>query len=248
VCQLKVRRKKQTNPNHVVIRCAEKTVVQGHASDTRNYVRVRFPKLDQKYPFKESPGLPKNCFVAAISISPETTELCFYNYSGQEFILPKDYKLGYIELLEAPQYTPVKPVDVVQCHFRKATEPLRSSTVTKTATNEVATAPISTTASRQVPKKTSSPLGSISMPRCTRCPPPSLRTSVRPSFSLVRSFLPPLHRPPFFFYQRPFFSRPLPWKPPFGIPHDCQNMLFFPPKPGLQLQLLVKLFTCAINC
>src|SRR5271163_3882403 len=62
VCQLKVRQKKQTNPNHVVIRCAEKTVVQGHASNTKNYVRVRFPKLDQKYPFKESSGLPKNCF------------------------------------------------------------------------------------------------------------------------------------------------------------------------------------------
>ena len=69
-----------------------------------------FPKLDQSYPFKEFPGLPKECFVCAPSISPHTTKVSFYNYSREEVILPKDYKLGYIELPVLPQYTPVKLV------------------------------------------------------------------------------------------------------------------------------------------
>jgi len=147
MCQLKVRRKNlQSNLNRVTVRCAKKIVVRDRNNSNfygTNYVRVRFPKLEQEYLFKEFPGLPRNCFVAAKSISPETTELYLCNYSGQDFILPKDYKLGYTELPDPPQYTPVSPVEVGQCHFRKAIN-LRSSTVT----NEVATTSVMATSSR----------------------------------------------------------------------------------------------------
>ena len=147
MCRLKIQRKNlQSNPNRVVVRCAKKIVVRDRNNSNSygtNYVRVRFPKLEREYLFKEFPGLPRNCFVAAKSISPETTELYLCNYSGQDFILPKDYKLGYTELPDPPQYTPVSPVEVGQCHFRKAIN-LRSSTVT----NEVATTSVMATSSR----------------------------------------------------------------------------------------------------
>ena len=256
VCQLRVRRKNlESNPNRIVVRCAEKIVVRKNSYGIDNYVQVRFPKLDQEYPFKEFPDLPKNCFIAALSISPETTKLCVYNYSGQEFILPKDYKLGYIELPETPQYTPVKPVDVVQCHFRKVAEPdsPRSSTVT----NEVATVSNKATSPRQVANKTSSTLEKVPVasPKRVRCPP-SLRTFVPPS--PVYSSRSPLRRSPFFFYRPQFFSFSFP--PPSTTyqgnndhlgPYSyllCRRPPSFPPKPGLQLPPLVKLFTCAINC
>src|SRR5271155_4984352 len=256
VCQLRVRRKNlQSNPNRIVVRCAEKIVVRKNSYGIDNYVQVRFPKLDQKYPFKEFPNLPKNCFVGALSISPETTKLCVYNYSGQEFILPKDYKLGYIELPETPQYTPVKPVDVVQCHFRKVAEPdsLRSSTVT----NEVATVSNKATSPRQVANKTSSTLEKVpaASPKRVRCPL-SLRTFVPPS--PVYSSRSPLCRSPFFFYRPQYFSFSFP--PPSTTyqgnndrlgPYSyllCRRPPSFPPKPGLQLPPLVKLFTCATNC
>jgi len=72
------------------------------------------------------------------------------NWSGKDVTIPKDFKFGCIELSEAPQYTPVKPVDVVQCHFRKVEpEPQRSSTVT----NEVASASVTATSPRQVPRR-----------------------------------------------------------------------------------------------
>jgi len=257
VCQLRVRRKNlESNPNRIVVRCAEKIVVRKNSYGIDNYVQVRFPKLDQEYPFKEFPDLPKNCFVAALSISPETTKLCVYNYSGQEFILPKDYKLGYIELPETPQYTPVKPVDVVQCHFRKVAEPdsPRSSTVT----NEVATVSNKATSPRQVANKTSSTLEKVPVasPKRVRCPP-SLRTFVPPS--PVYSSRSPLRRSPFFFYRPQYFSFSFP--PPSTTYQGNNDRLgpysyllcrrprrLFPPKPGLQLPPLVNFFTCATNC
>ena len=191
-------------------------------------------------------SLPSRCYFESGSlIHGDLKEVRISNFNDKNVILPKDYKLGYIEIPVLPQYTPVKPVDVVQCHFRKAAEPqqqLRSSTVT----NEVATASIGMTPSRQVPKKTSSPCESAPKmsPKSARCPPsllpssvpspPSLRTAV-PSFSPVHSFLSPLGRSPFvFFYRRPLFSHPLLWQSPLEIPCDCQNVLSFPPKPGWQ--------------
>jgi hypothetical protein len=243
-CHLKVQRKKRTTSNRVVIRCAKETVLRSgntqENSFTKTLVPIRFPKLDGYHAIKEY-GLPSRCYLWGSNIRWDTKEVEITSHGDEDFILPKDYKLGYIELPVQPQYTPVKPVDVVQCHFRKAAEPqeqLRSSTVT----NEVATASIGTTSSRQVPKKTSSPCESAPkmFPQSARVPPPSLRSSVPSppsvsSFPPVHSFLGPLRRSPFFFfYRRPPFSHPLLWQSPLGIPCDCQNVLFFPLKPGWQ--------------
>src|SRR5271155_5258680 len=196
-CRLKVRRKRQTN--RIIIRCAKETALKPW--DT--VVPVRFPKLEGEYWFRQYPGrLPSFCFSGSGRIGRDKKEIQIYKCSDEEVIIPKDFKLGYIELPVLPQYTPVKPVDVVQCHFRKAAEPqeLRSSTVT----NEVATASISTTSSRQVLQKTSSPLekAPAAPPKRVRspCPPLSLRTSVPPS-SPVHSSCSPLRRSPFFFYR-----------------------------------------------
>src|SRR5271170_486991 len=207
-CRLKVRRKRQTN--RIIIRCAKETALKPW--DT--VVPVRFPKLEGEYWFRQYPGcLPSFCFSGSGRIGGDKKEIQIYKASDKEVIIPKDFKLGYIELSVLPQYTPVKPVDVVQCHFRKVAEPEspRSSTVT----NEVATISIKATSPRQVTKKTSSPLekAPAAPPKCVRSPPPppSLCTSV-PSFPPVHSFLPPLRRSPFFFYRRQLlsFSFPLP--------------------------------------
>src|SRR5271154_906311 len=146
-CQLKVRRKKQTN--HIVIRCARKTELQ----PWETLVPVRFPKLEKEYKFKRYHCLLNDCFFGYNErLSGERKELGIYNCSSKKVIIPKDYKLGYIELPDPPQYTPVKLVDVVQCHFRKVAKPLRSSTVTNEVTSVKATSP------RQGTKKTSSTL------------------------------------------------------------------------------------------
>src|SRR5271156_5455910 len=176
VCQLKVRRK-QRDSSHIVIRCAQATVVR-EGAHLFEQVRVRFPQLEKKkYPFKACSNLPKGCHIFQNEISGDWTKIIVTNWSDKDVTIPKDFKLGYIELPEPPQYTPVKLVDVVQCHFRKAAEPqeqLRSSTVT----NEVTTASIGTTPSQQVPKKTSSPCESAPKmsPKSARCPP-SIRSS-----------------------------------------------------------------------
>src|SRR5271154_4094491 len=176
-CQLKVRRKRQTN--RVIIRCAKETALK----PWETVVPVRFPKLEGEYWFREYLGrlsalASAFCWTRSCLIGGDKKEIQIYKCSDEEVIIPKDFKLGYIELPVLPQYTPVKPVDVVQCHFRKAAEPqeLRSSTVT----NEVATASISTTRSRQVPKKASSPCESTPKmsPKSARCPPSPLRSSV----------------------------------------------------------------------
>src|SRR5271154_4096097 len=136
VCQLKVRRKKQTS--HIVIRCARKTELQPRET----LVPVRFPKLEKEYQFKGYHCLPNNCFFGCNErLSGERKELGIYNCSNKKVIIPKDYKLGYIELPDPPQYTPVKPVDVVQCHFRKVAKPLSSSTVTNEVASVKATSP-----------------------------------------------------------------------------------------------------------
>jgi hypothetical protein len=200
-----------------------------------NYnIPIRFPtlKLDE-YKFNAYPLPTTGCkYNFDPVIRKDMKELYMYNFGYYDVTIPKDHKLGYIELPETPQYTPVKPVDVVQCHFRKAAEPEspRSSTVTNEAASVKATSP------RQVTKKTSSALEQVPTvsPKSVRCPPPSLRTAV-PSFPPVHSFSSPFRRSSFFFFcRRPLFSHPLPRQSPFGIPYDCQNVLFFPPKPGWQ--------------
>jgi hypothetical protein len=258
-CQLKVRRK-QRESSHVVVRCAQSTVVRAGAHLIKEQVPIRFSQLEKRYyPFKASSNLPKGCHLFMDRMSGHSTDIIVYNWSDKDVTFPKDFKFGYIELPEPPQYTSVKPMDVVQCHFRKVTEPepQRSSTVT----NEVTTASTKATHSRQVPKKTSSLSESAPKmsPQSVRCPPPSLRTSVPLSFSPVRSLLPPLRRSPFFF-SRPQFLFSLSFPPPsttnqgFNIPLGfyvyllCRQPPYFPPKPGLQLPPLVKLFTFATNC
>src|SRR5271155_5746647 len=174
-CRLKVRRKRQTN--RIIIRCAKETALKPW--DT--VVPVRFPKLEGEYWFRQYPGcLPTFCFSGSSRIGGDKKEIQIYKASDKEVIIPKDFKLGYIELSVLPQYTPVKPVDVVQCHFRKVAKPPRSSTVT----NEVAS--VSATSPRQVTEKTSSALekAPAASPKRVRCPPPSLRTSVH-TFSPV---------------------------------------------------------------
>jgi hypothetical protein len=228
ICQLRVRRKNlQMNPNRIMIRCAEKTVVQKHVHGRDNYIRVRFPKLEQEYPFKQFPGLPKGCFVAAKSILPGAMELYVCNFSGEDFVLPKDYKLGYIELPESPQYTPVSPVDTAQCHFLKAAEPeslmiaaMPSSRSQQHAVNLVSKTSLSSPASVHSSQ-------SASCPRVPVC---------RSFVSSFLSFIPLLHQSPFFSYRCPFFFffPPSSWRPSFDIPYARQNTSSFPPKPGWQ--------------
>jgi hypothetical protein len=247
VCQLKVRRR-QRDSSHVVIRCAQTTVVPAGAGNERR-VPIRFPRLeDREYPFKVRPDLPNGChIIMQPKIDGHCTSIWVYNWSNEDVTIPKDYKFGYIELPESPQYTPVAPVDVVQCHFRNTVD-LGSSTVTNKA------ASIKATSLRQVPNNTSSPCENAPKmsPKRVRCPPPSLRTSVPLFFSPVRSLLHPLRRSPFFFSLS--FSPPSTTNQGFNIPlgfylHPlCRRPPSFPPKPGLQLPPLVKLFTCATNC
>jgi hypothetical protein len=65
---------------------------------------------------------PKRLFCCRQVYITRSKEFYVCNFSGEDFVLPKDYKLGYIELPEPPQYTPVSPVDTAQCHFLKAAE------------------------------------------------------------------------------------------------------------------------------
>jgi len=229
-CQLKVRRRKERN--HVVVRCAKQTVLK----PGENIVPVRFPKLEEDYWFQAYYYcLPPCCaFYTLGRLGGDQKEIQIDNYSDEQIVIPKDKRLGYIRLPVLPQYTPVKPVDVVQCHFRKVAEPEspRSSTVT----NEVTTVSINrATSPRHVIKKTSSTLQNApaAPPTSVRCLP-FLCMSVPPS-SPVHSSRFPLRRSSFFFFhRRPLFSHPLLWQSPLGIPCDCQNVIFFPPKPGWQ--------------
>ena len=265
-CKLRVRGKTRT---HVAIRCAKQTVLKcGKTPEKRwtdTLVPIRFPKLERGSHWLERSPLPNRCYLENSRVVRwDTKEFTLSNFGDEDVILPKDYKIGYLELSVIPR-APVKPVDVVQCHFRKAAKPQeqqRSSTVT----NEVATASIGATPSRQVPKKTSSPCKSAPKmsPKSARCPPSPLRSSTPPplvpSFSPVRSFLPPPRRSSFFFYRPPlfFFFSFLPPSTTYQGNNDPLGFYLylpcrrqppsFPPKPGLQLPPLVKLFTCATRC
>jgi len=233
VCKLRVRGKTRT---HVAIRCAKQTVLKcGKTPEKRwtdTLVPIRFPKLERGSHWLERSPLPNRCYLENSRVVRwDTKEFTLSNFGDEDVILPKDYKIGYLELSVIPR-APVKPVDVVQCHFRKVAEPesLRSSTVANEGASVQATSP------RQVTKKTSSALEKATAvsPKSVRRPPPSLRTAV-PSFSPVHSFLSPLCQSSFFFfYRRPLFCHPLLWQSPLGIPCDCRNVLFFPPKPGWQ--------------
>ena len=261
VCQLKVRRK-QRGSSHVVVRSAQSTVVPaGVFPWKRPSTRIRLPRLeDREYPFKVRPDLPTGCYIVNPKLNGHCKDIWVFNWSKEDVTFPKDYKFGCIELPESPQYTPVAPVDVVQCHFRKAAEsqqPLRSSIVT----NEVATASISTTPSRQVPKKTSSPCESApkASPKRVQCPPRSLRTSAPPSSPVYSSRF-PRGRSPIFFYRPQYLSFCFPpssttYQGPNNDPlgsylyPPCRRPpRVFPPKPGLQLPPLVNFFTSATNC
>jgi len=113
-------------------------------------VYQRFPTLEHKnYSFKIYPNqsdLQKGCYIFETVINGATKHLWVNNFSGKDVHIPKNFKLGYIELPESPQYTALSPMedlkssvdDVMQCHFRKSAEadPQRSSIVT----NEVAAA------------------------------------------------------------------------------------------------------------
>src|SRR5271154_1930952 len=120
VCQLKVRRK-QRESNRVVIRCAQTTVVRkGPVIVEPQLIRVRFPQLEKRYyPFKAYSNLPKGCHIFMDKMNGDWPNIIVYNWTDKDVTLPKDFKFGYIELPEPPQYTSVKLVDVVQCHFRK---------------------------------------------------------------------------------------------------------------------------------
>src|SRR5271170_5462033 len=256
-CRLKVRRKRQMN--RVIIRCAKETALK----PWETVVPVRFPKLEGEYWFREYPGrlsalASAFCWTRSCLIGGDKKEIQIYKCSDEEVIIPKDFKLGYIELPVLPQYTPVKPVDVVQCHFRKVAKPPRFSTLT----NEVAS--VSATSPRQVTEKTSSALkkAPAASPKRFRCPPSSLRPSVpsppsAPSFlsRSVRSFRPPLRRLSFFFYRPQYFSFSFP--PPsttnqgfnrplsfYSYPFCRRPPPFFPPKPGLQQTTLVTSPVC----
>jgi hypothetical protein len=245
-CRLKVRRKRQMN--RVIIRCAKETLLRGCSyrdsgdSYPRSYgdnIPIRFPtlKLDE-YKFNEYPLPTTGCkYSFDPVIRKDMKELYMFNFGYYDVTIPKDHKLGYIELPETPQYTPVKPVDVVQCHFRKAVD-LRSSTVTNEAASVKATSP------RQVTKKTSSALerAPAVSPKSVQHPPPSLRTFV--PFSPVYSRF-PLRRSPFFFYRPQFFVSSFP--PPSTTYQGNNDPLgfnlylpwrrkppSFPPKPGWQ--------------
>src|SRR5271155_234301 len=242
VCQLKARRK-QRDSSHIVIRCAQTTVVRAGVRVVPEKIRICFPQLEKRYyPFKACSNLPKACHIFMKEMSGHGTNIIVYNWSDKDVTIPKDFKLGYIELPEPPQYTPVKLVDVVQCHFRKVAEPEspRSSTVT----NEVATVSIKATSPRQVTKKSSSTLekAPAASPKPVQCLP-SLHTSVPPSPVYSSRF--PLRRSPFFFYrpQYFFFSFPPPsttnqgFKIPLGFylyPVWRRLPPSFPPKPGWQ--------------
>src|SRR5277367_4725839 len=113
-CHLKEQRKKRTTSNCVVIRCAKQTVLKsGETHGTDTLVPIRFPKLEGKQScWLKEYDLPFCCYLGLVRW--DTKEVKVHNYSDKDVIIPKDYKLGYIELPDPPQYTLVKPVDVVQ--------------------------------------------------------------------------------------------------------------------------------------
>ena len=79
VCQLKVRRK-QRDSSHVVIRCAQTTVVRAGIHLERDQVQICFPQLEKRYyPFKAYSNLPKGCHIFMDKMSGDWTEIIVYN-------------------------------------------------------------------------------------------------------------------------------------------------------------------------
>src|SRR5271154_1769342 len=63
VCQLKARRK-QRDSSHIVIRCAQTTVVRAGVRVVPEKIRICFPQLEKRYyPFKACSNLPKACHI-----------------------------------------------------------------------------------------------------------------------------------------------------------------------------------------
>jgi hypothetical protein len=203
------------------------------------YIPIRFPDLDKYAHYTFKPDLDiaalyfKGCTLPN-QLMGETKLFSLKSVTkGQITItIPKGVRLGHIQSPEPPHYSAILPVSIHKispCNVEKPQSLARSSTVT----SEVASTDV--TSLRQVSTKTSSPLGSaLVSPKRARYPRSLRRTSV-PSFSPVHSFLSPIGWSPFFFfYWRLLFSHPLLWQSPLGIPCDCQNVLFIPPKPGWQ--------------
>jgi hypothetical protein len=262
VCQLRLPRRGITNYAVRTSKRAPITVGQGQMK----CIPIRFPDLDKHthYTFKPDLDIAASYFKGCTlqnKLMGETKLFSLKSVTKEDITItvPKGLRLGHIQSPEPPHYSTILPVTIHKispCNVEKPQRLVRSSTVT----NEVATVSVDATSLRQVPKKTKSsyPLGSTSVsPKRARYPP-SLRTVV-PSFYPIHSFGSPLRRSPFFLYRPQYFSFPFP--PPsttnqgFNCPLGFYSYPFcrrptpsLPPKPGLQLPLLVKLFTCGTNC
>ena len=235
VCQLRLPRRGITNYAVRTSKRATITLGQGQMK----CIPIRFPDLDKHshYTFKPDLDIAASYFKGCTlrnKLMGETKLFSLKSVTKEDITItvPKGLRLGHIQSPEPPHYSTILPVTIHKispCNVEKPQRLVRSSTVT----NEVATVSVDATSLRQVPKKTKSscPLGSTSVsPKRARYPP-SLRTVV-PS-SPVHPSRSPLRRSPFFFfYRRPLFSHPLLWQSPLGIPCDCRNVPFFPPKPG----------------
>jgi hypothetical protein len=123
-CQLKVRRKKQKN--HVTVRSAITTVLLPQCG---KHIPIRFPQLGTHdiydvHPYVSQRDIPKGCYAMRDNrLCADKPTMWVVNVGKGPAVISKDTRLGYNKLPDSPQYTPVKPVDVVQCHFRKAAEP-----------------------------------------------------------------------------------------------------------------------------
>jgi hypothetical protein len=236
VCQLRLPRRGITN--YAVRTSKRATITLGHGQIKS--IPIRFPDLGKyaNYTFKLDLDIAALYFKGCTLPNKLMGEAKLFSLKRATkgnitITVPKGLKLGHILSPDPPHYSAILPVSIHKispCMVEKPQRLVRSSTVT----HEVATVSVDATSLRQVPKKTkSSPLGSKSVSPKRAQYPPSLRTAV-PS-SPVHSFLSPLRWSTFFFFYRcPLFSHPLLWQSPLGIPCDCQNVLFFPPKPGWQ--------------
>jgi hypothetical protein len=260
VCQLRLPRRGITNYAVRMSKRATITLGQGQMK----YIPIRFPDLDKysNYTFKPDLDIAALYFKGCTPPNKLMGEQKLFSLKSVTkgnitITIPKGVRLGHIQSPEPPHYSAILPVSIHKispCNVEKPQSLARSSTVT----SEVATASAKATSLRQVPMKTSSPLGSASVsPKRARYPRSLRRTSVRP-FPPVHSFV-PLRRSSFFFYRPQNFFSSLP--PPsttyqgnndplgFYLYVPClRQHPSFPPKPGLQLPPLVKLFTCATYC
>ena len=179
-------------------------------------------------------GLPKNCYIFAKVIKGNAKDIWVNNYSGKDVYISKDYKLGYIELPESPQYAAISVEedsgyssadDVVSCHFMTApTVSPRQSQITEISSTSGTVSPSMRSqqhAVNLISKISLSSSVSVHPSQSANCPPLPICRSFVPSFL---SFNSPLHRSSFFFYRRPFFFLFLPsWRSSFNIPYARQN-------------------------